>query len=776
MPLQLPKIDDRRYQDLLDEALSRISVHNPEWTNYNHSDPGVTLIEIFAFMTESLLYRANLIPERNRLKFLQLLGIQLNSATSAKGIVAFTNERGLQQTITLNSGIEVSAGQVPFRTMRGLDILPIEAQVYYKRPIKDAETEVEDYYKQLYASFQGAPLEDNVDLQIYQMTALDGTNEQGVSLADDTMDNSIWIALLARENETADSARKAIAGKILSLGIVPAIEETTVTLNPGGQQANTENSSWLSYQIPKKPNDEWILPTEANQRIPEYRPLDATATADILKSPGVVEITLPVEADLNIWQNLEPLEMGADNFPPSLEDTNLDARIVTWLRINASDTAVKFKVLWVGINAAEISQRTKVLNEILPDGSGEPDQSAKLSQIPVVPKSVKMFVTVGERTDEWFEIDDLLSAGAEITTPDLRQPPGAKKINQGNPKVFRINTESGEIRFGDGAHGERPPLGAKISVSYDYGAGISGNVGVGTIDTSPVLPAGLKVSNPVRTWGGADSETVIDGEKQISRYLQHRERLVTISDFETIVLRTPGILIGRVEIIPTFNPSFSPNEPGDAPGAVTIMVIPRYDSKQPDAPLPDKIFLDTICSYIDKRRLITTEIFLRGPVYKGIWISVGINVVAEKSAAEVRGAVKKELLNFLAPIDFSAESLVGINDGFQLAEQSFETPNGWRLRKPVTAKELLAVASRVSGVIFVNNVLLAEGNNNSDEQVSMNGLELPRVLGISVSVGDPLPLSQLRGTSTGTSGSGTSGTGQGTPRRIVPIPIIPEKC
>ena len=48
-------------------------------------------------------------------------------------------------------------------------------------------------------------------------------------------------------------------------------------------------------------------------------------------------------------------------------------------------------------------------------------------------------------------------------------------------------------------------------------------------------------------------------------------------DFEKIVMRTPGVLIGRVEIIPTFNPELLPNEPGDAPGAVTIMVIPRYD-------------------------------------------------------------------------------------------------------------------------------------------------------------------------------------------------------
>jgi hypothetical protein len=96
------------------------------------------------------------------------------------------------------------------------------------------------------------------------------------------------------------------------------------------------------------------------------------------------------------------------------------------------------------------------------------------------------------------------------------------------------------------------------------------------------------------------------------------------------------------------------------------------------------------------------------------------------------------------------------------------------LRKPVNAKELLAEASRVSGVVFVNNLLLAEGSDAATEQIPMNGLELPHVLGISVSVGDALPLDQLRGTSTDTSG----GTGGGTrkPRKIVPIPVIPENC
>src|SRR5215472_9800305 len=137
MPLTIPTLDDRRYQDLLNEALARISVHNPEWTNFNESDPGVTLIEVFAFLTENLLYRSNQIPERNRRKFLSLLGIPLQPAVPAHGLVTISNDRGPLATLSLNDDIEVLAGQVPFRTDNGLDVLPIEAQVYFKRQIQN---------------------------------------------------------------------------------------------------------------------------------------------------------------------------------------------------------------------------------------------------------------------------------------------------------------------------------------------------------------------------------------------------------------------------------------------------------------------------------------------------------------------------------------------------------------------------------------------------------------------------------------------------------------
>jgi hypothetical protein len=164
MPLTIPNLDDRKYQELLDEALARIPVHTPEWTNFNKSDPGVTLLEVFAFLTENLLYRSNQIPERNRLKFLKMIGVPLQPATSARGLVAFSCERGPLTTMTLNSGLEVRSGQIPFRTDTGLDVLPIEAQVFYKSAVTNPSKELLDYYNQLYASFLKPQLSSSAQL------------------------------------------------------------------------------------------------------------------------------------------------------------------------------------------------------------------------------------------------------------------------------------------------------------------------------------------------------------------------------------------------------------------------------------------------------------------------------------------------------------------------------------------------------------------------------------------------------------------------------------
>lgn len=73
MPLQLPNFDDRTYNDLVEEAIALIPTYAPDWTNYNPSDPGITLIELFAYLSEMLLYRQNRITDDNIVSFLKLL-------------------------------------------------------------------------------------------------------------------------------------------------------------------------------------------------------------------------------------------------------------------------------------------------------------------------------------------------------------------------------------------------------------------------------------------------------------------------------------------------------------------------------------------------------------------------------------------------------------------------------------------------------------------------------------------------------------------------------
>src|SRR6476646_5129027 len=80
MTLPAPNLDDRTFQDLVDEAKRMVQRRWPEWTgwtDHNVSDPGVTLIETFAYMVEQLIFRLNRVPDKNYVKFLELIGIEL---------------------------------------------------------------------------------------------------------------------------------------------------------------------------------------------------------------------------------------------------------------------------------------------------------------------------------------------------------------------------------------------------------------------------------------------------------------------------------------------------------------------------------------------------------------------------------------------------------------------------------------------------------------------------------------------------------------------------
>ena len=91
MPLadHIPALDDRRFEDLVDEARTRIARYAPEWTDTNPGDAGFALVELFAWLSEMMIYRLGRTPELNYLKFLQLIGIELTPARPAGTVLTF---------------------------------------------------------------------------------------------------------------------------------------------------------------------------------------------------------------------------------------------------------------------------------------------------------------------------------------------------------------------------------------------------------------------------------------------------------------------------------------------------------------------------------------------------------------------------------------------------------------------------------------------------------------------------------------------------------------
>ncbi|HEV2779747.1 MAG TPA: putative baseplate assembly protein [Actinophytocola sp.] len=130
MALPAPNLDDRRFQDLVDDAKRMVMRRCPEWTDHNVSDPGVTLIETFAFMTDQLLFRLNQVPDRLYVKFLELIGLRLIPATPAQVGVTFWLSAPAITSVGIPAGTSVATMRtetdesIVFSTGEDLQIIP----------------------------------------------------------------------------------------------------------------------------------------------------------------------------------------------------------------------------------------------------------------------------------------------------------------------------------------------------------------------------------------------------------------------------------------------------------------------------------------------------------------------------------------------------------------------------------------------------------------------------------------------------------------------------
>jgi predicted phage baseplate assembly protein len=130
MTLPVPNLDDRRFQDLVDEAKRMVQQRCPEWTDHNVSDPGVTLIETFAWMTDQLVYRLNRVPDRLYVKFLELIDVRLFPPTPARTPLTFWLAAPPEATQRIAANTKAATIRtetekaIVFSTVDDLDLVP----------------------------------------------------------------------------------------------------------------------------------------------------------------------------------------------------------------------------------------------------------------------------------------------------------------------------------------------------------------------------------------------------------------------------------------------------------------------------------------------------------------------------------------------------------------------------------------------------------------------------------------------------------------------------
>ncbi|WP_250002265.1 putative baseplate assembly protein [Actinoplanes sp. M2I2] len=704
MPLRTPILDDRSFAQLRDELIARIPVYTPEWTDHNASDPGITLIELFAFLGENLLFRFNQIPDTTRLAFLDLLQIPLRPAAAAGALVTFGTAEADGVPAPIGSGL--TAGDVAFTTRDEVRVWPLTARAAIR-----ARTEEQlDADTLEYLARSSVALGSSVDDALRYRTAFGAGDPMrpGGDRLDPagSVDGRVYLALLAGDT-TMDLT--AYAGRELSIGVVPSQEPAELEdAEPCPGEGSAPPGPPMRWQVctvdpvpgadhPESADPVWIDLAVAGD------------TTSGLLATGVVRLRFPADpgrmARIGDYVPADPDALGGGDQPPLVEDDETAGRLVAWLRVFRPDGGGIGALDWIGVNAARAEQSRAARAEYLGSGTAEPGQTLRLVHAQVLGEvGLDVEEQGAGRWVPWTQVEDFRAAG-----PDDR--------------VFVVDREAGQVRFGEVHHGRAPQLGERIRArGYRYGGGAAGNVGAGAVNKATDVVK-VTVTNPMPATGGAVAQSLTDAVDQIPAELARRDRAVTVSDFRELARITPGAGIVRAETLRLFNP----HQPGqESPGAVSVVVWPGTDRLHPDAPRPTRDVVAQVCRYLDTRRLITTEVYVIPPTYRRVAVSVGISVRPGYGTEAVRTWVETVLRQYLAPIPpYGPEG------------------SGWPLGRPVFGPELEAAALQVEGLEFLTGLRISEEVEGewvervTPVRVALEAWEVPELAAVTVVAGEP---------------------------------------
>ena len=598
--LPMIRLDDEMYAQIMEQMRSRITQYSDEWTDYNEHDPGITFLELFAWLKEAQQFYMDHQEREMQPKYLQLLGLQCRCSQPAEGwllLDSSTSERILPGTpfyaeklcLTLaeaawSSGCRVASMKASDGTTLSVQSLHTDSFQFYpftEKPETDG----------IWTITPDHPIPDIPVLTLFVDVFEDYPVKRN-PIAEDFPQLMQWKAQVQIAGVWKDCT-------ILSDATVALTRSGRIRLRlPGGKvQAIRFCLTSVCCDVP---------PLVTGVRF------DAFAVRQIRHSVYCTRTAAP-EKPSAVWEL--PL-----NDPLAQWDT------VYYQRDQAGYLPVEPVAVQRGGNAVKLTLPTDKALELMavsaaPDmersvivgvGDGFPHQVFDLHCEALYYEAFGLLIydSYDKHWHIWRRSENLLEEGHL-------------------DRAYQLDEKMGTIRFGDGIHGRMPDGEIRI-ISMAFTLAEQGNLQSGNI-------TGAGVSEEI--WHGAVYRDLKGGsaaetpEQCLMRGREERfvpDRAVTVQDYETIVRSAPGLMLRGCHVT-----AGAPDQ-----NRVNIAFEP-YTGKEKSP--PNSVYKKILEQYLEPRRLIGTEICIRYTMYADIHLFAEIYVQSHDAGreAEIRQAVEE---------------------------------------------------------------------------------------------------------------------------------------
>ena len=494
MTLPQIRLDDRRFQELVSEARLRIARSCPEWTDQNVSDPGITLIELFAWMTDMLIYRVNRVPDKLHVALLELLGVELHGPTAARTHVRF------RLSAPPETAVEIPAGVTEVGTLRTATEESIVFQVsedFAIPPAKPAAYVVER-----------------------------GGEQKLIAVADGTARPQGPDRLPFGSPPQVNDA--------LYLGFEEDIADLVLHVDIDGSTARGAGVD------PEDPPLRWEVSRSSGPWA--EAPVLSDHTGGFNYGSGSVEVQCPSRAEIVAiaGQRMRWLRCRIDE---------LTRRGVTGAPYTHPPEIYSIGAVPVGALVA-VEHAALASEEGLGTSDGTPGQVFPLRFSPVLPPTEGETLEVREpgsdRWDPWTLVESFAVSGPSDRHFKLDATSGAIELG---PAVRQ--PDGGWTQYG-----AVPPQGSGLRMrAYRFGGGRRGNVAADTVTTlRSAIPGVASVTNPKPAYGGVDAEALESARQRAALEIRTRYRAVTAEDFEFLVSQASS-RVGRTICLAPANPT-----------------------------------------------------------------------------------------------------------------------------------------------------------------------------------------------------------------------------